>query len=249
VLKAGNWFDGTATEPQISVERIWVDMLHLKLGDTLSFAIAEGTIEARISSIREADWTSFRVNFFVLLDPASATALPHSFIASYWLPAERAVELRAISREFPNLSMIDINAILDRVRDIIDQVSSAVMAVLGFSLIAGLLVLIAALNVSAEERRFETAMLRTLGARRGQLLATVLGEFALLGFIAGLIAAVGAISAGLSLGRGVFRIAWSPPLLPFALGVLAAVALVTLAGWLGTRSIARTSPLLVLRKE
>ncbi|HSX59333.1 MAG TPA: FtsX-like permease family protein [Tahibacter sp.] len=249
VLKAGSWFDGKAATPQISVERVWVDMLHLKLGDTMSFTIGDRTIEATIASIREVDWTSFRVNFFVLLDPASAQALPHSFIASYWLPPARAVELRAVSREFPNLSMIDINAILDRVRDIIDRVSSAVMAVLGFSLVAGLLVLIAALNVSAEERRFETAMLRTLGARRGQLLATVLGEFALLGLIAGLIASIGAITAGLSLGRAVFRIAWSPPVLPFALGVLAAVALVTFAGWLGTRGIARTSPVLVLRKE
>lgn len=249
VLREGAWFDGKAGEPQVSVERIWVDMLHLKLGDTLDFAIGERTLSARISSVREVDWTSFRVNFFVLLDPASAANLPHSYIASYWLPPEKAAELRPISREFPNLSLIDINAILDRVRDIIERVSSAVMAVLGFSLIAGLLVLAAALNVSAEERRFETAMLRTLGARRGQLLTTVLGEFALLGLIAGLIATLGAIAAGLSLGRGVFRIAWSPPLLPFALGLVAAVALVTLAGWLGTRGIARTSPLLVLRKE
>lgn len=248
-LKAGSWFDGKATVPQISVERVWVDMLNLKLGDTMSFTIGDRTIEATITSIREVDWTSFRVNFFVLLDPASAASLSHSFIASYWLPPERTTELRAVSRAFPNLSMIDINAILDRVRDIIDRVSSAVMAVLGFSLVAGLLVLVAALNVSAEERRFETAMLRTLGARRGQLLATVLGEFALLGLIAGLIASIGAITAGLSLGRAVFRIAWSPPLLPFALGVVGAVALVTFAGWLGTRGIARTSPLLVLRKE
>ncbi|WP_386070690.1 ABC transporter permease [Tahibacter sp. UC22_41] len=248
-LQAGSWFDGKAGEPQVSIERVWVDMLHLKLGDTLSFTIGDRAITARVSSIREADWTSFRVNFFVLLDPASAAGLPHSLIASYWLPAERTADLRAVSREFPNLSMIDINAVLDRVRDIIDRVSSAVMAVLGFSLIAGLLVLVAALNVSAEERRFETAMLRTLGARRGQLLATVLGEFALLGLIAGLIAAIGAAAAGLSLGRAVFHIAWTPPLLPFAAGVLAAVALVTFAGWLGTRGIARTSPLLVLRKE
>jgi putative ABC transport system permease protein len=248
-LKAGTWFDGKAQTPQISVERVWVDMLHLKLGDTMSFTVGDRTIDATITSIREVDWTSFRVNFFVLLDPASARALSHSYIASYWLPQERTIELRAVSRAFPNLSMIDINAILDRVRDIIDRVSSAVMAVLGFSLVAGLLVLIAALNVSAEERRFETAMLRTLGARRGQLLATVLGEFALLGLIAGAIASIGAITAGLSLGRAVFRIAWTPPLLPFALGVIGAVALVTFAGWLGTRGIARTSPLLVLRKE
>lgn len=249
VLKEGEWFDGKATTPEISVERVWVDMLHLKLGDTMTFSVGDKTIEARIRNIREVDWTSFRVNFFVLLDPATATGLPHSFIASYWLPTTQAPELRGLSREFPNLSLIDINAILDRVRDIIDRVSSAVMAVLGFSLVAGLLVLIAALNVSAEERRFETALLRTLGARRGQLLATVLGEFALLGLIAGLIAAFGAISAGLSLGRGVFRIAWHPPLLSFGLGVVAAVALVTFAGWLGTRRIARTSPVLVLRKE
>jgi putative ABC transport system permease protein len=249
VLKGGAWFDGKATEPQVSVEKVWVDMLRLKLGDTLGFTVGDRQIQARITSIREADWTSFRVNFFVLLDPASARELPHSFIASYWLPPGQTMALRDISRQFPNLSMIDINAMLDRVRDIIGQVSSAVMAVLGFSLVAGVLVLIAALNVSAEERRFETALLRTLGARRGQLLSTVLGEFALLGLIAGLIAALGAISAGLSLGHGVFRIAWTPPLLPFALGVLAAVTLVTLAGWLGTRRIARASPLLVLRKE
>ncbi|MBL8299725.1 MAG: FtsX-like permease family protein [Rhodanobacteraceae bacterium] len=249
VLKAGSWFDAQSEQPQISVEQVWVDMLHLKLGDKLSFSVGERTIEATIRNVREADWTSFRVNFFVLLDTRSAQSLPHSYIASFWLPAERTAELRAVSRAFPNLSLIDINAILDRVRDIIDKVSSAVMAVLGFSLVAGLLVLIAALNVSAEERRFETAMLRTLGASRSQLLASVLGEFALLGLMAGLIAAIGAITAGLSLGRIVFRIGWTPPLLPFALGVAAAVALVTLAGWLGTRGIARTSPLLVLRKE
>ena len=248
-LREGAWFDGSATTPQASVDRVWVDMFHLKIGDTLTITVGERTIVATIANVREVDWTSFRVNFFVLLDPATAASLPHSYIASFWLPPARTAAMQALSRDYTNLSLIDINAILDRVRDIIDQVSRAVTAVLGFSLAAGLLVLIAALNVSAEERRFETALLRTLGAGRGQLAATVLGEFALLGLIAGLIAAGGAIVAGMSLGRGVFRIAWTPDLPPFALGVIVAIALVTLAGWLGTRTIARTSPLLVLRKE
>ncbi|MDC8015618.1 ABC transporter permease [Tahibacter soli] len=248
-LREGKWFDGTATTPQASVERVWVDMFHLKIGDTMTMRVGEREIVATISNVREADWTSFRVNFFVLLDPATAASLPHSHIASFWLPSERATAMQALSRQYTNLSLIDIDAILDRVRDIIDQVTRAVTAVLGFSLVAGLLVLIAALNVSAEERRFETALLRTLGAGRGQLAATVLGEFALLGLVAGLIAAGGAIAAGISLGRGVFRIAWTPDAAPFALGVALAIALVTLAGWLGTRAIARTSPLLVLRKE
>jgi putative ABC transport system permease protein len=248
-LREGTWFDGKETAPQASVDRVWVDMFHLKLGDTMTIRVGEREIVATVSNVREVDWTSFRVNFFVLLDPATATSLPHSHIASFWLPPDRASAMQALSRDYTNLSLIDINAILDRVRDIIDQVSRAVTAVLGFSLAAGLLVLIAALNVSAEERRFETALLRTLGAGRGQLAATVLGEFALLGLIAGLIAAGGAIAAGVSLGRGVFRIAWTPDVAPFALGVAVAIALVTFAGWLGTRAIARTSPLVVLRKE
>jgi len=248
-LVEGHWFGAAAATPEASVDRLWVDMFHLKLGDTLTVGVGEQRIEARITSVREVDWSSFRVNFFLLLDPASARSLPHSVLASFHLPRGHATELAALSRDYPNLSLIDVDAILDRVRDIIDRVAAAATWVLGFSLAAGVLVLLAALSVSADERRFESALLRTLGARRGQLLAAVLGEFLLLGLIAGVIAAGGAIAAGRALGSGVFRIAWTPPPAAFALAVLAAAALVTLAGWLGARRVARSSPLLVLRRE
>jgi putative ABC transport system permease protein len=134
------------------------------------------------------------------------------------------------------------------VRDIISRVSRAVTSVLGFSLAAGLLVLIAALAATADERRFESALLRTLGANRRQLTQAVLGEFVLLGMLAGAIAALGSALAGVWLAHRVFHVTYLPPLGALALSALAATALVAFAGWLGTRRIARASPLLVLRR-
>jgi len=122
--------------------------------------------------------------------------------------------------------------------------------VLGFSLAAGLLVLIAALAASADERRFESALLRTLGADRRQLMAAVLGEFSAVGLLAGTIAAGGAAFAGVALARNVFRIAnYWPPLATLALATLAVAAVVALTGLAGTRRIVRASPLLVLRRS
>jgi putative ABC transport system permease protein len=246
---AGHWFDAKPSGPEISVDEMWVDMFHLKLGDRLTLRIGERDIVATISSVRGVRWDSFRVNFFLLLDTVTAQGLAHSDVASFHFPPSATEGLAALTRDYPNLSLIDLNALLDRVRDIIGQVSKAVTAVLGFSLAAGLLVLIAALAASADERRFESALLRTFGADRRQLAAAILGEFALVGLLAGTIAAAGAGLAGLWLAREVFRIAsYVPPLPALVLSVLAAGLLIALAGLARTRRIARVSPLLVLRK-
>jgi putative ABC transport system permease protein len=246
---AGHWFAAQPAGPEISVDEMWVDMFHLKLGDTLTLRIGEHDVVARISSVRGVRWDSFRVNFFLLLDPVTAQGLAYSDVASFHFPASATDGLATLTRDYPNLSLIDLNALLDRVRDIIGQVSNAVTAVLGFSLAAGLLVLIAALAASADERRFESALLRTFGADKRQLAAAILGEFALVGLLSGTIAAAGAGLAGLWLARQVFRIAYLPPLLALFLSVLAAALLIALAGLAGTRRISRASPLLVLRRS
>jgi putative ABC transport system permease protein len=247
-VKAGRWFDANPSEPEVSLDEMWIEMFHLKLGDTLTLRIGERDVVARVTSVRGVRWDSFRVNFFLLLDPVSAQGLAYSDVASFHLGAVPAEALASLTRDHPNLSLIDLNSLLDRVRDIIDRVSRAVTSVLGFSLAAGLLVLLAALAASADERRFETALLRTLGANRGQLTQAVLGEFALLGALAGSIAAFGAGLAGVWLAQRVFRVAYVPPLGALAASAITAAVLVALAGWLGTRRIAATSPLLVLRR-
>jgi putative ABC transport system permease protein len=145
--------------------------------------------------------------------------------------------------------MIDINAILDRVRDIIDRVGRAAGWVLGFSVAAGLLVLLAALAATADERRFEVALLRTLGAHGRQLSIAVLGEFVALGVLAGLIAAIGAAGLGIALAQGVFKLGnYWPPVMPLLSLIVAAAALVAVAGWIGTLRIARTPPITILRR-
>lgn len=247
-VSAGRWIKADPAQPEISMAQNWMDMFRLKIGDTLTLRIGDREITPTIVGVRDVDWDSFRVNFFMMLDPRHAAELPHSHLASFHLPADKAGELGAALRETPNVSLVDINAILDRVRELIERVSLAVTWVLGFSLAAGMLVLLAALASTADERRFESALLRTLGATRGQLHTAVLSEFAAVGLLAGVIAAVGASATGIALARFAFKLpGWWPPIGQLALATLLAIVFVTIAGALGTRRIARTSPMRVLR--
>ncbi len=247
-IVAGDWHGATPPGPQLSVDQGWFELFRLKLGDTMTLRFGAAEITAVVTSVREVDWDSFRVNFFMVLDPAHAGELPHSLIASFHVPPGTD-GLAALSRELPNISLVDIQSILDRVRDIIERVSAAATWVLGFSLAAGVLVLIAALAATADERRVEIALLRTLGAHRGQLDAAVLGEFAALGLLAGLVAAVGAAGTGIALARSVFRMPdYWPPAWPLLGIAVASAVLVMLAGLAATRRIARTPPMLILRR-
>jgi putative ABC transport system permease protein len=246
---AGRWFDARPAQAEVSVDRMWRDMFALKLGDTMSFDVGEGRIDAKISSFRQVDWSSFRVNFFLLLDPVHAGALPHTWLASFHLPPGHAQAMAQLSRDYSNLSLVDVDDLLARIRQIVDRVGGAVRWILGFSLLAGALVLAASLAASAAERRHEAALLRTLGARRAQLRVAAACEFALLGLIAGLTAALGSAGAGLWLGRAVFRIdGFVPPAWPLVLGALGCAFVVMLLGLAGTRKVTRTSPMQLLRE-
>lgn len=245
----GAWFSAQPAHAEVSVDTMWRDMFGLKQGDTMRFEIGEKSLDATVTSVRQVDWSSFRVNFFLLLDPAHAETLPHTWLASFYLPRGQADGLARLSRDYTNLSLVDVDSLLDRVREIVQRVSGAVRWILGFSLLAGALVLAAALASSAAERRHEAALLRTLGARRGQLRVAAACEFALLGAVAGLTAAIGAAGAGWWLGRAVFHIEhFVPPLGALALDALAAAVVVMLLGLAGTRRVVRTSPMRLLRE-
>jgi putative ABC transport system permease protein len=247
-LIEGTWFEDAPPAAQLSVSSNWMEMLKLKLGDTLTLRFGDQDLRAAISSVREVDWDSFRVNFFLMLDPAHGDPLPHSLISSFHL-ANGSSALAALSRDMPNLSLVDVNSILDRVRDVIQKVTTSVSWVLAFSLAAGVMVLLGALASTAEERRFETALLRTLGADRRQVNLAILGEFGALGLLAGAISGLGTAATSVVLASEVFNMqGFRPPAFGLAVVAVASAFLVMLAGLLGTRRIARTPPMLVLRR-
>lgn len=246
---AGHWHGASPANAEVSIDENWRDRYQLKVGDTLQFQIGSKTLDTQVSSIRKVDWSSFRVNFFLLLDPAHAKELPHTWLTSFYLPQAQGDRLATLGRDYPNLSLIDVDALLGRIRTIITQVGTAVNWVLGFSLLAGALVLAAALSTTQRERQHEAALLRTLGAHSRQLRLAAACEFALLGLIAAVTAALGAIGSGLWLARAVFHIRdFVPPLWPIVISTVVAALLVMLLGLAGTRRVTRTAPLMLLRR-
>lgn len=247
-LVAGEFWSPGSTAAEASVEADWAQRYGLGLGDTLTLQLGEQERSFRVTSLRRADWDSFRVNFFLLLNAGAVGDAPYSLISSFHLPSGRTSDLAALNRDFPNVSLLDIDAILERVRGVIGQVGQAVQLVMAFSLAAGILVLLAALQATAGERRYDSAVLRTLGARRTQLRSAVLVEFGALGLLAALLAALAAAIIGTVVARQAFEIALAPPWGALLLGGLGGVLLSVAAGWAGTRRILRTPPALALRE-
>ncbi|MBN6149946.1 FtsX-like permease family protein [Xanthomonas sp. AmX2] len=248
-LLSGRFWAPDSTAAEASVEEGWAQRYGLKLGDTITLSLGEQQRSFTVTSLRKADWDSFRVNFFLLINAGAVEDAPYNLISAFHLPGGNAAPLAGLTRSYPNVSLLDIDAILGRVREVIDRVAQAVQLVMGFSLLAGALVLLAALQATAGERRYDSAVLRTLGARRGQLRGAVLVEFGTLGLLAAILAVGAAAVIGVVVARQAFELALSPPWPALLLGGLGGVLLSLLAGWSGTRRILHTPPALALRES
>ncbi|HEV7136651.1 MAG TPA: FtsX-like permease family protein, partial [Steroidobacteraceae bacterium] len=247
---AGRWWtpadDG---QPLVSVSTEFEQWLGLGLGDRLTFDIAGETVTARIASIRKVKWDSFRPNFFIVFAPGLLDKIAGTYLTSAYLTPGAAESLAGLARRFPSVSIFDIDDLLADVRSVLDKAVLAVQSVFAFTLLAGLTVLLAAVQSSRDERRYESAMLRTLGASRRTVLKSVLAEFAALGILSGLIAAVGASIAAYFLTTRMLdlRYVFSP--WAFIAGVLGGGLVVVASGWLATRSVVRQPPLATLRAD
>ena len=196
-VTAGKWFDGaTGPEAGLSMEEGIAESLHFKLGDALTWDLAGATVTAKITSLRKVEWDSFRPNFFALFAPGVLEAAPQTYLGAVRAP-DGGTWLSALVQQYPNLLVIDVGEIIRQIQMIIEQVARAVEFVFLFTLVGGLLVLQAAIAATQDERRFDAAILRTLGASQAQLRAAQVAEFLVLGALAGLLAAAGATAVGL----------------------------------------------------
>src|SRR4051812_1452405 len=244
----GRWFDGRdAGKPLLSVEEGIAKTLGVKAGDSLTYEIAGSRLTAQILSLRKVAWDSFRVNFFVVAPAGLLEKFPASYVTSLHLSAERSVLLDEVVQRFPNLLVIDVEAILAQVQRMMDQVVRAIEFVFLFSIAAGLLVLFAALGSTHDEREFDAAVMRTLGASSAQLRAVQAAEFALIGALAGLLAALGATLIGYVLADRVLNLPFTIDPWVWLAGLLLGAAGVTAAGLLGTAKLLRTPPMQIFR--
>lgn len=184
---AGEWW-GVNAEPQVSIESEVAERMRVGLGDELEFNIGGEVFSVPITSIREVNWGSLQPNFFMIFNTSTLEDFPASYISSFNLPEERKSELYELFKPFPQVSLIDLDAIMDQLREVIEQVSIAILFVLILVIVAGILVLLAQVQASLEEREKELVILRTLGAPAKLLSRAVTYEFVILGAISGLIA-------------------------------------------------------------
>lgn len=247
-VSAGRWHGGgTKDSKQFSVEQGLAETLGLKLGDRLTYDVAGSRFEATITSLRKLDWDSMRVNFFVITPPGVLADYPTSYITSFHLPEGRQDAVTALIRAFPNLTLIDVSAVVKQLQDTLAQVSQAVQLVFGFALLAGVAVLYGALQTTADERSRELAVLRALGAKRRNLINILLAEFFVLGLGAGLLASLGAAALATLLARQVLHLEYLPTFSLLLTGPLIGLVVVVSAGWWSTKAARRDSPLRVLQ--
>lgn len=237
----------------LSVEEGLAQQLGLKLGDTLGFDIAGQVKTARITSLRKVDWGSMRVNFFVLFPLSAMDDVPLTYISAYRAPRAEGGQTapgfdNRLSRDFPNVTNVDVSASVAQVQRVLDQVIRAVEFLFAFTLVAGLVVLFAAITATREARAREFAVMRAMGAS-GRLLAQVQrAELLGVGALAGVLASVAAVVVGWLLARYAFQFSWNPQWwVPLAGGGAGAV-LALMAGWWGLREVLRRPVLQTLRR-
>lgn len=247
-LSAGVWWgDAGEGRREFSVETGIGETLGMKLGDEVTFEIAGTPVSGRVTSLRKVDWDSFNVNFFVLAAPGMLDGLPASYVSSFHLPEGDAGLMNDLVRDFPNVLMIDVAQVMSRVQTMMDQVAKAIQIVFLFTLAAGFAVLYAAIASAQDERLHQSAIMRTLGASRAQLLRANIAEFALMGALAGLLAAAGATLLAHVVATRVLNLDYTGSPVAWIAGIVLGTAGVAAAGWLATRRVTRVAPLGMLR--
>ncbi len=248
-VAAGQWFQKEDLQRgALSVEEGIAKRLQIKVGDTLTWSVAGREFKAPVTNLRKLNWDSMRVNFFVITTPNLLDDRPTSYLTSFYLPAGANDSMNRLIARFPNLTVVDMSAILNQILKIVDQVVNAVQIVFLFALAAGVLVLYAALLATQDERLQESAVMRALGAARAQIAKAQQAEFLALGLIAGALASLAAFSIGYVLADRVFNFPYVFSFWIWVAGPVLGLACVSFNAWMGARAALDHPPMLALRE-
>ena len=244
---AGRWF--TAADRGLSVEAETAEALELEIGDRITLDIAGSLHVAPVLSIREVVWENMRPNFFIIASPGLLEDAPVSHMLAAHVVDDLNLFVNRITREFPNVSAINVSILLKRFQDIIDQGSMAISTVFLFTLLAAALVFFGILQGQKVTRQWQIALLKSMGAGRSFIRAAVIGEFALLGTLSGLLGSSVALLCGALMAEHIFEIkleiSWHWMGISIALGIL----LVAVSGYLSIRRLLNVVPVRLLARD
>ena len=228
-IVSGQWFAGDS--PQVSMETGIAKTLKLKLGDQITFEVAGEKVSAPITSLRKLDWGSMRVNFFVIMPPSQLSKMPQSWITSYYQnPNKEALDFE-LSQAYPNLTLVDVSASLQQIQEVLNKLSAALGLLFAFTIIAAILVLIAAIAATQDERFRNAALLKAMGASRSVLTQIARIELLVIGLTAGLLAGIASGVAAWALGRYVMEIEFNAFTQSILMGLAFGVTASLVAGY------------------
>ena len=245
-IVSGEWIQGTS--PQISMEAGIAKTLKLKLGDQIAFEVAGEKVSAPITSLRKLDWGSMRVNFFVIMPPAQLSGMPASWITSYYQNPNKDILDFELSQAYPNLTLVDVSASLQQIQEVLNKLSAALGLLFAFTIIAAILVLIAAIAATQDERFRNAALLKAMGASRSVLSQIARMELLLIGLAAGLLAGIAAGAAAWVLGRYVMEIEFNAFAQSILMGITFGVVASLAAGYRFQNRIQATTAVECLRE-
>lgn len=248
----GLWWDkwqrSEANLPGVSVEVDTATEIGLKIGDKLQFSFGGLLLDAEVASVRSLDWRSMRPNFFFIFEPGTLDAYSPTFITSIYLPAEQKSVINKLLLDHPTILVMELDRIIGQIRSIVNQVSDGVLLVLWLTLIGGCLVLLAAVMGSIAARKQQAGLLRALGSPRRLIVGSICAEFAILGFLAGLIAIIGAEILLISLQTFVLKTPIQPHYIFWLISPLSGAIFVSALGYICCRHTVTTPPAVVLRE-
>lgn len=250
VIVDGDWWvpDAAPEQKLVSVEKALADALAIKVGDTLTFFTGDHRWQATVSSLRSVKWDNFNPNFYMIFNPGALDRLPVTWINSFFIAPERKQILVGLVKQFPAVTVLEMDAILKQVKSIITQVTLAIESILSFVLFAGLVVTLSIIQSSMNDRLREGALIRTLGANRKLIKINQWCEFSSMGFVAGLIGVSGAEIIIASLYRRIFALDYSPTWWAWIVTPLIAALLIGLVGVLSSRRVLQQPPMRALRE-
>jgi putative ABC transport system permease protein len=245
-LQAGSWWVD-AQPGLVSIEQKLAESLSIKVGDSLTFTVGSQQFHATAVNIRSLRWDTMKPNFYMVFSPGTLEAFPSTFITSFYLAESQKELLNVLVKKFPSTTILEVDLILQQFKTLLTQLTQAINFLLYFALIAGFIVLLTAVYATLDQRIYEGALMRTLGASRRLLRTAQLIEFSALGLVSGVMAMMMSELMLFALYTQVLHISYHPSFYLWLLVPVTNAVLISIVGCLGVRQVLNKPPLQVLR--